>query len=574
MANEALNTVELSTIDTALAMAGVLTVRQYFNNTDDSAEAAIRSLAEAIYERVDWPFMLEAHTNQFYLAWKPNEERTGDPFQIPDGTGEGQYSGTPGQPATLDFYTDEAVLVSLLAIASPTHPVSPSVFFATRREGTPFVKTYPGALFTYQFGSVWLDTAALGPDAHGMDYFADHHGLPVRTTRQDAVKSCGPSDLARRRRCNASGLSATEGPFYAYFAEAAPTAALAAGGECIGDLTGLYYHPVVSWLGQAGVLPLLWLLLLAILAFSARPVAAWWPFASVYGGLRKVVLIERNTQAYMRATGFPELINVADIEPVHVVLGQIGSQFRHVSRKVKEYGTLENVLLSGGQRWKVDHSGNWMFLAQGRVRLQVAGFFGRPRRSYINIERGAFPKILVAQKYDDLPIASESQFREIEASIIVQNPGSLAGDQIIPRGAPQAERYYSVRGSNYQGDYFQTIAPIIAAALLLLISVVLFKYGVNHRRVDSDLVAVIVILLGFALCCCGFFLLLDPICALHGIRSILGIDDGRRARCASSPPAIQVQSLYGPTAAVGAVGEGPSFAMKNLVLWGMPKTSS
>ncbi|NIP82569.1 MAG: Tat pathway signal protein, partial [Gemmatimonadetes bacterium] len=45
--------VELSTIDTALLLAGALFCRQYFDG-DDLAEAEIRALADSLYRRVDW----------------------------------------------------------------------------------------------------------------------------------------------------------------------------------------------------------------------------------------------------------------------------------------------------------------------------------------------------------------------------------------------------------------------------------------------------------------------------------------------------------------------------------------
>src|SRR5438046_2714827 len=47
-------TVELSTIDTALLLAGVLFCQSYFDNATDSAETTIRRLADSIYRRTDW----------------------------------------------------------------------------------------------------------------------------------------------------------------------------------------------------------------------------------------------------------------------------------------------------------------------------------------------------------------------------------------------------------------------------------------------------------------------------------------------------------------------------------------
>ncbi len=247
--DESLCTVELSTIDTALALAGVITARQYFDDVEDSTEAEIRSMADELYDRVDWNFMLEPTSDQFYLGWKPNETRDDtsgrcgrfliDDDDVPP---QGQYSsklvGGEEAPATIDYYTDEGLLVALLAIASPNpeHRVDEDVFYSMIREdqGASFVKTYPGSLFTYQFGSVWLDTQALGSDAHPerpMDYFENTRDA-ILATRQYAIDN--PND---RATLNADrwGLSATEGPFGDYFAEAAPPAAIATTGQCLGS---------------------------------------------------------------------------------------------------------------------------------------------------------------------------------------------------------------------------------------------------------------------------------------------------------------------------------------------------
>lgn len=243
--NESLNTVELSTIDTALALAGVLTARQYFNGTQCTAasclEPEIRAWADAIYARVDWKFMLEPTRQQFYLGWKPNEVRDDNGragrFKIPDADGRGQYTskriGSRERPETLDFYTDEGLLVALLAIAAPNpaQRVPDGVFCAMARQGKPFVKTFPGSLFTYQFGSVWLDMQALGRDLcpdRSLDYF-DNTRRAILATRQYAIDNPrGRATLNEKRW----GLSATEGPFDSYDAEAAPVAALSRANHC------------------------------------------------------------------------------------------------------------------------------------------------------------------------------------------------------------------------------------------------------------------------------------------------------------------------------------------------------
>jgi hypothetical protein len=244
--NEAKNTVELSVIDTALALCGVITARQYFSS-DNVRDVEIRRLAEAIYARVNWRFLLDRTTNQFILGWKPNEMRC-DPdrdrgcprFKLDDADRLGQYASklVNGQelPATLDYYTDEGLLVALLAIASPNpaHSVDPSVFFSMKREGAPFIKTFPGSLFTYQFASCWLDTKNLGADrdprgvAAPINYF---------NNTQQAILACHDYAIQnplRRFSLNALrwGLSACEGPFDEYFAEAAPPLAHTDTGLC------------------------------------------------------------------------------------------------------------------------------------------------------------------------------------------------------------------------------------------------------------------------------------------------------------------------------------------------------
>jgi hypothetical protein len=245
--DESLNTVELSTIDTALAVAGVLTARQYFDGDACSAAACIepqiRAWADAIYARIDWTFMLEPTRQQFYLGWKPNEVRDDDTghagrFRIHDAEGRGQYAskraGRSERPETIDFYTDEGLLVALLAIASPipAHRVPDDVFCAMLRRGQPFVKTFPGSLFTYQFGSIWLDTRTLGRDrcsGRPLDYFENTHRA-ILATRQYAIDNPrGHATLNAQRW----GLSATEGPFDTYFAEAAPPAGLRTTGHCV-----------------------------------------------------------------------------------------------------------------------------------------------------------------------------------------------------------------------------------------------------------------------------------------------------------------------------------------------------
>src|SRR5215472_9832081 len=91
--------VELSSIDTSILLCGVLTARAYF------ADPRIQSLAQQIYERVDWPWMLN-NGPTFAMGWNP---------------------GSGFLNARWSHYC-ELMMIYLLAIGSPTHPVSPEVW--------------------------------------------------------------------------------------------------------------------------------------------------------------------------------------------------------------------------------------------------------------------------------------------------------------------------------------------------------------------------------------------------------------------------------------------------------------
>ncbi|HWD18566.1 MAG TPA: glucoamylase family protein [Verrucomicrobiae bacterium] len=60
---------ELSSIDTALLLAGMLHAKQYFNQ-NNADESVIRSSADTIFNRVDWNWMARG-TNALCMAWFP-----------------------------------------------------------------------------------------------------------------------------------------------------------------------------------------------------------------------------------------------------------------------------------------------------------------------------------------------------------------------------------------------------------------------------------------------------------------------------------------------------------------------
>ena len=126
---------EVSSIDTALLLGGILTARGRFSN-----DREIVRLATLIYERVDFQWMLNKHPLLLSHGWKPE---TG--FLKP----------------RWDTYSEDTILY-LLAIGSRAHSISPRAWLALERTvysygGYTYV-TAPGVpLFMHQYAHAWID---------------------------------------------------------------------------------------------------------------------------------------------------------------------------------------------------------------------------------------------------------------------------------------------------------------------------------------------------------------------------------------------------------------------------------
>lgn len=134
---------ELSTVDTALLLGGVLFCQSYFDGAA-AGEAEIRSLAEAIYRRVDWRWAQapEAMAPAINMGWKP-------------GGGHLKY-GWRGY--------NEGMIVYVLALGSPTFAVEPAAWDVWTAEydkswgpyyGEPHLAF--GPMFGHQYSHVWID---------------------------------------------------------------------------------------------------------------------------------------------------------------------------------------------------------------------------------------------------------------------------------------------------------------------------------------------------------------------------------------------------------------------------------
>ena len=185
---------ELSTIDTALLLGGILFAQSWFDG-DHPQEREIRDLAEAIYRRVDWTFV-QPRAPLVGMGWKPE-----DGFI----------------PHDWDRY-NESMILYLLALGSPTHPIAPAAWDAwtstfdlswSAKWGEPHIAFAP--MFGHQYSQVWVDMRGIR-DAYGrrrgFDYFENSRRA---TYAQRAYAVANPGGW-KGYGPNVWGLTACDGP--------------------------------------------------------------------------------------------------------------------------------------------------------------------------------------------------------------------------------------------------------------------------------------------------------------------------------------------------------------------------
>lgn len=147
--------VELSTVDTALFLAGALFCQAYFDGAGPE-ETEIRVLADSLYARVDWRWA-QPRPPAIGHGWKPESG-----FLPYDWRGY-----------------NEAMLLYILALGAPRHAVLPeaweewtSAYRWGQFHGHEHVGFAP--LFGHQYTHVWIDLRGIHDDTmreHGIDYF-------------------------------------------------------------------------------------------------------------------------------------------------------------------------------------------------------------------------------------------------------------------------------------------------------------------------------------------------------------------------------------------------------------------
>jgi hypothetical protein len=123
---------EVSSVDTAMLLCGILTCRQHFE------DQTISELAHAIFDRVDWTWLSE-DTSLLSHGWTP------------------EFGFIPSR---WDLYS-ELMMMYLLGMGSSSHPLSSDAWFAWKRtifeyDGLRFVGSF-APLFVHQYSQAWFD---------------------------------------------------------------------------------------------------------------------------------------------------------------------------------------------------------------------------------------------------------------------------------------------------------------------------------------------------------------------------------------------------------------------------------
>jgi hypothetical protein len=190
---ERFKNVELSTIDTGLLMAGILSCMTYFDR-DNVVESEIRIAANNLYTRVEWSWMMQPN-GKMSMGWHPET-----------GFIKSDWAGY-----------NEAMILLLMAMGSPTHPIGDDAwekwcesYPVDRYMGQEHVQFDP--LFGHQYSHVWIDFRGIYDvkmKSLGYDYFENSRRATL-SNRQYCIEN--PSKYIGYGP-NLWGLTACDGPY-------------------------------------------------------------------------------------------------------------------------------------------------------------------------------------------------------------------------------------------------------------------------------------------------------------------------------------------------------------------------
>jgi hypothetical protein len=158
---------EVSSIDTALLVSGMLTAKQYFRNDPE-----IRRLADLVYRRLDFHWMLNGDKHLLSHGWRPES-----------GFIRSRW----------DTYCEHMVLY-LLGLGSPTYPLPAESWYAWARPEVSFGEykyISGGPLFTHQYSHAWADFRSRREDTPRKTNWFDNSIIATRANRDLCLSLAG-----------------------------------------------------------------------------------------------------------------------------------------------------------------------------------------------------------------------------------------------------------------------------------------------------------------------------------------------------------------------------------------------
>jgi hypothetical protein len=184
--------VELSTIDTGLLMAGILSCQTYFDK-DTENEREIRTLADSLYRAVEWDWAMNGRQTMS-MGWHPER-----------GFLNASWRGY-----------NEGMILYIMGVASPTHPI-PASSWSAWTSTYQWAKYYDeehvnfGPLFGHQYSHMYIDYRGIQDGfmkAKGIDYFENSKRATMANRKYCIANPGGYSGYGS----NQWGLTACDGP--------------------------------------------------------------------------------------------------------------------------------------------------------------------------------------------------------------------------------------------------------------------------------------------------------------------------------------------------------------------------
>lgn len=184
--------VELSTIDTGLLMAGILSCQSFFDQ-NNPVENEIRSLADLLFLAVEWDWAMNGEKTMS-MGWHPEK-----------GFIDARWRGF-----------NEGMILYVMGLASPTHPIPNDSWRAwteTYQWGNYFGQEHVnfGPLFGHQYSHMYIDFKGIQDEyihAKGIDYFENSRRATLANRQYCITNPAGWVGYEK----NVWGLTACDGP--------------------------------------------------------------------------------------------------------------------------------------------------------------------------------------------------------------------------------------------------------------------------------------------------------------------------------------------------------------------------